>query len=80
MTGKRTVPRVRFLAPYIYTPSTERRVSTKYKAGAEGPVTAECAERAIAAGVAELIKPEKPNDAIGEAPGTSDVFPTDDGQ
>ncbi len=72
MTGKKSVPRVRFIAPYIYTPSTERRVSTKYQAGAECAVTTECAERAIAAGVAELIKPEKA-DGSGSAPGTLDV-------
>jgi hypothetical protein len=57
----RTVARVRFLRDYIYTPSAERRVSTKFRAGHEGPVTQECAAAAIVAGAAEPLKAEKPH-------------------
>lgn len=54
-TERKTVPRVRFLRTYNYTPSAERRVATKYKAGWVGPVTTECAALAIAAGAAEPV-------------------------
>lgn len=54
--------RVRFVRPYIYTPSASRRVATKYKPS-ENPqiVNDECGERAIAGGFAELVEdPARP--------------------
>lgn len=45
--------RVTFIADYIYTPSGERRVSVKYKAGWTGTVKHECAVAAIEAGAAK---------------------------
>lgn len=51
------MPRVRFLADYIYTPTLKRQVSTKFKAGPKIVlVNADCAEKAIAAGAAELAE------------------------
>ncbi|MBP0439589.1 hypothetical protein [Tianweitania sediminis] len=55
------MPRVRFTADFDYKPS--QQVTIAYKAGTEKLVKAACAEKAIAAGKAQEIKPKaKPAD------------------
>ncbi|MBP0438425.1 hypothetical protein [Tianweitania sediminis] len=55
------MPRVRFLSDFDFKPSAQ--VTVAYKAGTEKLVKAVCAEKAIAAGKAEEIKPKaKPAD------------------
>lgn len=44
--------RVKFLRPYLYTPTGERRVTIRYRADAIYTVKRECGEAAIAAGAA----------------------------
>ncbi len=49
------MPRLIFVADYIYTPTLERRVSTKFKASPNARlVNQDCADKAIAAGRARL--------------------------
>lgn len=57
--------RVRFTARYIFTPNGRRFSAVVYPAGHEGPVTRECADKAIAAGVAVRVKSPRgrPGDA-----------------
>lgn len=47
---------VRFTGAYTYTPSTARSTAIKYRAGWVGPVRRECADAAVAAGVAVKVK------------------------
>lgn len=61
--------RITFLRDFIYTPSRERRVSTKYRAGMKNKlVTEECAEKAIAAGAATLQDVAQPGAPPTPAP------------
>ena len=58
---------VRFIATYIYTPEEDRRASVAYPAGYVGNVRRQCADKAIAAGVAQPHVPEGATDAEPEA-------------
>lgn len=59
--------RVRFTAPYIFTPDENRMTARKYPLGWEGTVRQQCAEKAIAAGVAiELPDPPRRRRKRGE--------------
>lgn len=54
------MPHVIFVADYIYTPTLERRVSTKFKASPEPRlVNQDCADKAVAAGAAKLHQARK---------------------
>lgn len=52
------MPRVRFTADHDYR--AKRHVTVAYKAGHEGPVKQDCADQAIGAGKAVLVRPRKP--------------------
>jgi hypothetical protein len=55
------MPRLIFVRDYIYTPTEERRVSTKFKAGPrEVLVNSDCAGKAITAGAAIWPKSSQP--------------------
>ncbi|MES2033546.1 MAG: hypothetical protein V4466_05170, partial [Pseudomonadota bacterium] len=61
------MPRVIFVADYIYTPTLERRVSTKFKSSPHPRlVNQDCADKAIAVGRARLADA---NAARAKAPG-----------
>ena len=52
--------RVRFTGAYTYVPSTARHTSIVYRAGRDCTVKRECADGAVAAGVAiELPQPAR---------------------
>jgi len=54
------MPRVVFSRDYIYTPTAERRVSTKFKASPEPRlVNQDCADKAVAAGAAKVVEVRK---------------------
>ena len=60
------MPKVIFTKPYDYFPSKEARVIQAYKVSKKPQaVNQECADRAIAAGVASLV--EKPDEAETKA-------------
>lgn len=50
--------RVTFKRDFDYTPSGERRVTIAYKAGTTETVKREAGDAAIAAGAAEVVKPD----------------------
>ena len=52
------MPRVRFKEAFDWRPTHRHLVA--FPKGHEGPVTRACADQAIAAGRAELIKPPEP--------------------
>lgn len=59
------MPHVVFVTDYIYTPTLERRVSTKFKASPKPRlVNQDCADKAVAVGAAKLHaarkRPAKP--------------------
>jgi hypothetical protein len=54
--------RVRFSRDFMYTPTGERRISLKYRAGAEYTVKREAGEAAVKAGAAVELKPPPAQD------------------
>lgn len=51
---------IRFLKDFNFTPDENRMWTRKYRAGWQGLVRKQCADKAIEAGAAEIVKPARP--------------------